>query len=78
MAPPTRTQQFEVACRAVDEEAVEHRIRPPDVRRRGFAIQGYSICSIGLSAACQEQAAASIRAAAPHARTGRRPRRRIK
>ena len=43
----------------VDEEAVEHRIRPPDVRRRGFAIHGYSICFTGLCAACQEQAKAA-------------------
>ena len=40
----------------VDDEAVEHRIRPPDVRRRGFAIRGYSIYFTGLCAACQKQA----------------------
>jgi hypothetical protein len=60
----------------VDEEAVEHRIRPPDVRRRGFAIQGYSIYFTGLCAACQEHATVarpSRQAAAPQART--RPRR---
>jgi Fur family transcriptional regulator, peroxide stress response regulator len=39
----------------VDEEAVEHRIRPPDVRRQGFSIHGYSIHFTGLCAACQKQ-----------------------
>jgi Fur family peroxide stress response transcriptional regulator len=65
----------------VDEEAVEHRIRPPDVRRQGFAIQGYSIYFTGLCAACQKKATAarlSKQAAAPQARTGPRPRRRGK
>ncbi|MGA2382582.1 MAG: Fur family transcriptional regulator [Gemmatimonadales bacterium] len=65
----------------VDDEAVEHRIRAPDVRRRGFAIHGYSIYFTGLCAACQKKAAAarpSKQAAVPHARTGPRPRRRGK
>jgi Fur family transcriptional regulator, peroxide stress response regulator len=60
----------------VDEEAVEHRIRPPDVRRRGFAIQGYSIYFTGLCAACRRKARRarpSRRAAAPRARAGARP-----
>jgi len=43
----------------VDEEAVEHRIRPPDVRRRGFAIHGYSIYFTGLCAPCQKHATAA-------------------
>lgn len=43
----------------VDEEAVPHRIRPPDVRRQGFAIQGYSIYFTGLCANCQAQTAAA-------------------
>ena len=43
----------------VDEDAVEHRIRPPDVRRRGFAIAGYSIYFTGLCAACQKHATAA-------------------
>ena len=63
----------------VDEDAVEHRIRLPDVRRRGFAIQGYSIYFTGLCAACREQATAdrpSGRAAAPRARAGPRTSRR--
>ena len=63
----------------VDEEAVEHRIRPPDVRRRGFAIQGYSIYFTGLCAACREHATGarpSRRAAVPPARAGPHPRRR--
>jgi Fur family peroxide stress response transcriptional regulator len=42
----------------VDEEAVEHRIRPPDVRRRGFAIHGYSIYFTGLCAACRRKGTA--------------------
>jgi Fur family peroxide stress response transcriptional regulator len=65
----------------VDEDAVEHRIRPPDVRRQGFAIHGYSIYFTGLCAACQEHATAarpSQRAVAPRARTGPRPQRRTK
>jgi len=63
----------------VDEEAVEHQIRPPDVRRRGFAIRGYSIYFTGLCAACQKEAAPappSRRAAGPRARAGPRPGRR--
>ena len=43
----------------VDEEAVAHRIRPPDVRRRGFVIHGYSIHFTGLCAACQKHATAA-------------------
>jgi Fur family peroxide stress response transcriptional regulator len=65
----------------VDEEAVEHRIRPPDVRRQGFAIRGYSIYFTGLCAACQEKAAAdrpSQRTAVPRARTRSVPRRRTR
>jgi Fur family peroxide stress response transcriptional regulator len=41
----------------VDEDAVEHRIRLPDVRRQGFAIRGYSIHFTGLCAACRDDAA---------------------
>jgi Fur family peroxide stress response transcriptional regulator len=65
----------------VDEEAVEHRIRPPDVRQQGFAIQGYSIYFTGLCAACQEKAAAARPAgkeAGPKTRIGPRPGRRGK
>jgi Fur family transcriptional regulator, peroxide stress response regulator len=65
----------------VDEEAVEHRIRPPDVRRRGFAILGYTIYFIGLCAECQKEgtvARPSRRAAAVRARAGPRPRQRGK
>ena len=40
-------------------KSVEHRIRPPDVRRRGFTIHGYSIYFTGLCAACREQAKAA-------------------
>jgi len=62
----------------VDERAVEHRIRPPDVRRQGFAIQGYSIYFTGLCAACRKKAAGRHpeRRAAPRARAARRPKRR--
>jgi Fur family peroxide stress response transcriptional regulator len=62
----------------VDEDAVEHRIRPPDVRRRGFTIHGYSIYFTGLCAACQANAAAQPAkpAAGPRARRGARPKRR--
>ena len=63
----------------VDDEAVAHRIRPPDVRRRGFAIQGYSIYFTGLCAECQKKATAarpSKPAAERRARTGPRPGRR--
>jgi Fur family peroxide stress response transcriptional regulator len=65
----------------LDEEAVEHRIRPPDVRRRGFAILGYSIYFTGLCAGCQKEAAGarpSQPAAGPPVRTGPHPRRRGK
>jgi len=58
----------------VDERAVAHRIRPPDVRKRGFAIQGYSIYFTGLCAACRKRGAA---APARAARAARRPRRRV-
>jgi Fur family peroxide stress response transcriptional regulator len=63
----------------LDEAAVEHRIRPPDVRRRGFAIQGYSIYFTGLCAACQGKAVAggpSRRVAAAPRRSGPRHTRR--
>jgi Fur family peroxide stress response transcriptional regulator len=59
----------------LDEVAVEHRIRPPDVRRQGFAILGYSIYFTGLCAACRKQAAAarpSPPAGSPPARRGPR------
>lgn len=62
----------------VDGDAVEHRVRPPDVRRQGFAIQGYSIYFTGLCAACQAQAEATRpakSAAGPKRRTSPRPRR---
>ncbi len=63
----------------VDEAAVPHRIRPPDVRHQGFAIQGYSIYFTGLCAACQQKTAAARPArkgAGPPTRTSPRPRRR--
>lgn len=63
----------------VEEAAVEHRIRPPDVRHQGFAIQGYSIYFTGLCATCQEKPAAARPAKkVPESqkRPGPRPRRR--
>ena len=65
----------------IDEGAVEHRIRPPDVHRRGFAIQSYSIYFTGLCAACHRQATAARperRPAMRRARTGLLPRSRRK
>jgi Fur family peroxide stress response transcriptional regulator len=56
----------------VDEEAVEHRIRPPDVRRQGFVIQGYSIHFTGVCASCRQDATT----ARPATRAGPRPERR--
>jgi hypothetical protein len=55
----------------VDEAAVDHRIRPPDVRRQGFAIDDYSIYFTGTCAPCQAKASAS----APAGRRTGRPRR---
>ena len=84
---PRTSRHHHLVCRScdrvfdVDEEAVEHRVRPPDVRRQGFAIQDYSIYFTGLCAACQKKATAarpSRQAAVPRARTGPRPRRRGK
>jgi Fur family transcriptional regulator, peroxide stress response regulator len=43
----------------VDDDAVAHRIRPPDVRRQGFTIADYSIYFTGLCAACQQEESAS-------------------
>ncbi len=45
----------------VEDAAVDHRIRPPDVRRHGFTIQAYSIYFTGLCASCQEAGGASPR-----------------
>jgi Fur family peroxide stress response transcriptional regulator len=39
----------------VDDAAVTHQIRPPDVRRLRFTIADYSIYFTGLCAACQEE-----------------------
>jgi len=56
----------------VDDTAVEHRIRPPDVWRQGFTIQAYSIYFTGLCAACQQAARESRRFGLPAGRPGRR------
>ena len=64
----------------VDEAAVKHQIRPPDVRRQRFTIQGYSIYFTGLCAACQKCAAATRpakRTVPRAARTAKRPKRTI-
>jgi Fur family transcriptional regulator, peroxide stress response regulator len=39
----------------VEDTAVDHRVRLPDVRRQGFTIADYSIYFIGLCAACHEE-----------------------
>ncbi|HTX66256.1 MAG TPA: transcriptional repressor [Opitutaceae bacterium] len=81
---PRTSRHHHLVCRScdrlfdVDEDAVRHRIRLPDVRRRGFAIQGYSIYFTGLCAACQAEATAarpSGRAAAPRRHSGPRSQR---
>jgi Fur family peroxide stress response transcriptional regulator len=60
---PRTTRHHHLVCQRcdrlfdLDEDAVEHRVRPPDVRRRGFAIRGYSIYFTGLCAACRDDAA---------------------
>ena len=56
----------------VDDAAVEHRIRPPDVRQQGFAIHTYSIYFTGLCAACQEADKGSRRPGRPARRSGRK------
>jgi Fur family peroxide stress response transcriptional regulator len=56
----------------LDDAAVKHRIRPPDVRRQGFAIHTYSIYFTGLCAACQQAAAASRPSTGPAPRPDRR------
>jgi Fur family transcriptional regulator, peroxide stress response regulator len=53
----------------VEDTAVDYRIRPPDVRRQGFAIQEYSIYFTGLCAVCQQAEKGSRRSR----RLGRRP-----
>ncbi|HXY19838.1 MAG TPA: transcriptional repressor [Gemmatimonadales bacterium] len=82
---PRTSRHHHLVCRRcdrmfdVDEDAVQHRIRPPDVRRRGFAIQGYSIYFTGLCAACRKNAPPAPPpqgAATRRARTGPRPGRR--
>lgn len=63
----------------LDEAAVPHRIRLPDVAPQGFTIQGYSIYFTGLCAACEQNTAASRPARkvpGPPTRTGPRPGRR--
>lgn len=55
----------------VEDTAVDHRIRPPDVRRQGFTIQAYSIYFTGLCAACQQAEGASRRATLPASRPAR-------
>jgi Fur family peroxide stress response transcriptional regulator len=56
----------------LDEAAVPHRIRPPDVRRHGFAIQDYSIYFTGVCADCQVQTAAARPARSPRSRQARK------
>lgn len=56
----------------VEDAAVEHRIRPPDVRREGFAIHTYSIYFTGLCAACRQAARESRRSGRPAGRPDRK------
>ena len=72
---PRTARHHHLVCRRcdrpidVEDAAVEHRIRPPDVRREGFAIEDYSIYFTGVCAACR-QATAAFR---PSTRPARRP-----
>jgi len=45
----------------VEDAAVAHRIRPPDLCQQAFAIQDYSIYFTGICATCRVKAGASIR-----------------
>ena len=56
----------------VEDAAVDHRIRPPDVRREGFAIEDYSIYFTGLCAACQQADRGSHRSRRPARRPDRK------
>ena len=63
----------------VEDAAVEHRIRPPDLRQQAFVIEDYSIYFTGLCAACQEAEKASHpskRPKRPSARKAQPPTRR--
>ena len=61
---PRTSRHHHLVCEKCDrlfdleEEVVEHRIRQPDVRRRGFFIRGYSIHFTGLCAECREKTTA--------------------
>jgi Fe2+ or Zn2+ uptake regulation protein len=75
---PHTTRHHHLVCRRCDrlidvgDAAVAHRIRPPDVRREGFAIEDYSIYFTGLCAACQETDTGSRRSGRPARRSGRK------
>jgi Fe2+ or Zn2+ uptake regulation protein len=58
----------------VDDAAVEHRIRLPDVRGQGFAIHAYSIYFTGLCAACQAAEQASRPSTRPKRQSARKER----
>lgn len=58
----------------VDDAAVEHRIRPPDVRGQGFVIHAYSIYFTGLCAACQAAKQASRPSTRPKRQSARKDR----
>jgi Fur family peroxide stress response transcriptional regulator len=63
----------------VEDAAVAHQIRPPDIRRQGFAIDDYSIYFTGICAACRAQEGTSTptpRPAGPTGRAGKSPKRR--
>lgn len=63
----------------VEDAAVDHRIRPPDVRQQGFAIDDYSIYFTGICAACRAPegtAPPTPRPAGPAGRPRKPPKRR--
>ena len=57
---PQTARHHHLVCRRcdrlidVEDAAVSHRIRPPDLRQQAFVIEDYSIYFTGLCAACQE------------------------
>lgn len=56
----------------VEDAAVDHRIRPPDLRQQAFVIKDYSIYFTGLCAACRQAARISRRSGRPARRPDRK------
>ena len=82
---PRTARHHHLVCRHcdrlidVEDAAVDHRIRPPDLRQQAFVIENYSIYFTGLCAACQEAEKASHpskRPKRPSARKAQPPTRR--